>query len=65
MRIDKHDQHQIVSQITKIDILNAIGWDEGVLFKALEMKLERNKDAIHKLQRDNEVLESILSRINQ
>ena len=65
MEIDKHDQRQIVSQITKIDILNAIRWDEGVLFKALEMKLEHNKDAIHKLQQDNEILESILSRINQ
>ncbi len=65
MQIDKHDHRQIVSQITKMDILNAIGWDEGVLLKALEMKLERNKDAVHKLQRDNEVLESILSRINQ
>ncbi len=65
MQIDKHDHRQIVSQITKTDILNAIGWDEGILLKALKMKHERNKDAIHKLQQDNEVRESILTRIEQ
>jgi len=65
MKISATDQRQIVGQITKIDILNAISWDEGVLFKALEMKVRHNKDAIERLEEDNRIIGHILSRINQ